>query len=84
MWRSWTLFIHLDISFGFLSALSIESTVTGVALTTFLLYTYLSSSTVLSSQFNAGSSSYVIPKSSFYPSGFGILRQASTSPTAGT
>jgi len=49
--------IHLDTSFGFLSAFSIESTVTGAALTTFLPYTYLSSKTVLSSQLRAGSSS---------------------------
>jgi len=69
---------------GFLSAPSIESTFIGVALTTFLLCTYLSSRTVLSSQFNAGSSNYVIPRSSLSPFGFGIFKKASTSPTAGT
>lgn len=67
-----------------MSAPSIESTFIGVALTTFLPCTYFNSSTVLSSQFKAGSSSYVIPKSSFAPSGFGIFKKASTSPTAGT
>jgi hypothetical protein len=72
------------MSFGFLSAFSMTSTLTGAARTTFLLWTYFNSKTVLSSQFKAGSSNYVIPKSSFVPSGFGILRQASTSPTAGT
>jgi len=44
----------------------------------------LSSSTVLSSLFSAGSSRTVIPKSSLVPSGFGIFKKASTSPTAGT
>lgn len=81
--KSCTALIHLEISFGFLSAYSIESTSIGVARTTFLLQTYLSSKTVLSSWLRAGSSRTVIPKSSFVPSGFGIFKKASTSPTAG-
>ena len=71
------------------SKLSISSKLIRTALTSnppigLLSQSFMMSADNLSSQFNAGSSNYVIPRSSLSPFGFGIFKKASTSPTAGT